>query len=111
MFSEKGVVVIERSESSISEDDLMLVALEAGADDVKVEEDSFEINTSTGDFEAVKSALIQQGIPIAHSELAMLPQTYVKLLGEEAEKMNKMIELLEDNDDIQAVYTNFEAEE
>lgn len=111
MFTEKGIIVIDRAESSISEDDLILLALEAGAEDIKVEEDNFEINTSPRDLDSVRSNLAKQGIPVVHAELAMVPQTYVKLQADEAEKMAKMIELLEDNDDIQSVYTNFESEE
>lgn len=111
MFNEKGVIILDRSETKISEDDLMLTAIEAGAEDVKVEEDSFEIITSPEAFETIREALVEQNIPIADAELAMVPQTTVKLQGDEAEKMNKMIDLLEDNDDIQAVYTNFEMEE
>lgn len=111
MFNEKGVILLDRSEVTFSEDDLMLAVIEAGAEDVKVEEDSFEITTAPEEFEDVKSALTEQGIPIDHAEIAMVPQTTVKLQGEEAEKMIKMIDLLEDNDDVQAVYTNFAMEE
>lgn len=111
MFKEKGVMIFDRSEAKISEDDLMLAAIEAGAEDVKVEEDSFEITTAPEDFESVRSTLAEQGIPIADAEIAMVPQTNVKLQGEEAEKMIKIIDLLEDNDDVQAVYTNFVMEE
>jgi len=111
MFKEKGVIILDRTEVQLTEDDIMLAALEAGAEDIKTEEDSFEINTTPEDFETVRSALAEQGIPIADAELAMVPQTTVKLQGEEAEKMTKIIDLLEDNDDVQAVYTNFEMEE
>ncbi|AEF94095.1 UPF0082 protein yeeN [Desulfotomaculum nigrificans CO-1-SRB] len=111
MFKEKGVIIVDRSETNISEDDLMLLALEAGAEDIKVEEDSFEITTAPQDFEKVRSALVEQGIPVADAELSMVPDTTVKLQGEEAEKMQKMIDLLEDNDDVQEVYTNFESDD
>ncbi|SHE34099.1 YebC/PmpR family DNA-binding transcriptional regulator [Desulforamulus putei] len=110
IFKEKGVIIVDRLEANISEDDLMLAALEAGAEDVKAEEDSFEITTAPEYFENVRSALAEQGIPIADAEITMVPQTTVKLQGEEAEKMVRMIDLLEDNDDVQAVYTNFEME-
>ncbi|ABO50186.1 protein of unknown function DUF28 [Desulforamulus reducens MI-1] len=110
MFDEKGIIIIDRSEVNMSEDDIMLAALEAGAEDVKVEDDSFEISTAPEDLQSVKTALIDQGIPVADADTTMVPQTTVKLQGEDAEKMNKMIELLEDNDDIQEVFTNYEEE-
>ncbi|CCO07233.1 YebC/PmpR family DNA-binding transcriptional regulator [Desulforamulus hydrothermalis] len=108
LFKEKGIIIIDRQETGISEDDIMLLAVEAGAEDVKVEEDSFEVISAPEDFANVKTAFIEQGIPVADAEIAMVPQTTVKLQGEEAEKMVRMIDLLEDNDDVQAVYTNFE---
>ncbi|GAB6157327.1 YebC/PmpR family DNA-binding transcriptional regulator [Desulfotomaculum varum] len=108
LFKEKGTIIIDRQETGISEDDIMLLAVEAGAEDVKVEEDSFEVITAPEDFTNVKTAFIEQGIPVADAEIAMVPQTTVKLQGEEAEKMVRMIDLLEENDDVQAVYTNFE---
>ncbi len=111
MFKEQGVIIIDRSETKLSEDEMMLTALEAGAEDVKVEEDSFEIITEPEEFPTVKAALLEQGVPVADAEITMVPQTTVKIVGEEAEKMIKMIDLLEDNDDVQAVYTNFELEE
>lgn len=111
MFQEKGVIILDRSQINTDEDDLMMLALEAGAEDIKSEEDSFEIATAPGDFETVRLALTEQGIPVADAELSMVPQTTVKLQGEEAEIMTKVIDLLEDNDDVQAVYTNFEMNE
>lgn len=111
MFKQQGIIIIDRSETKLSEDEIMLVALEAGAEDVKVEEDSFEITTAPENLTAVESSLKEQAIPVADAEITMVPQSTVKLQGEEAEKMAKMIDLLEDNDDIQAVYTNFEMEE
>ncbi len=111
MFKEKGILILDRSQINMSEDDLMLAALEAGAEDIKTEEDSFEITTAPEDFEKVCEALKQQEIPLADAELSMIAQTMVKLQGDEAEKMVKIVDLLEDNDDVQAVYTNFEMEE
>ena len=111
MFKEKGILILDRSQINMSEDDLMLAALEAGAEDIKTEEDSFEITTAPEDFEKVCETLKEQGIPLADAELSMVAQTMVKLQGDEAEKMIKIIDLLEDNDDVQAVYTNFEMEE
>lgn len=108
MFKEKGVIIIDRTEIDINEDELMLAALEGGAEDVKAEDDSFEVITAPEDLESVKEALAAQGISIADAEITMLPENYIELQGDNADKMNKMIDLLEDNDDIQAVYTNFE---
>lgn len=108
MFKEKGVIIIDRTEIKIDEDDLMLAALEGGAEDVKAEDDSFEIITAPEDLEIVKEALLAQKIIVADAEITMLPENYIELQGDNADKMNRMIELLEDNDDIQEVYTNFE---
>ncbi|GAB6181117.1 YebC/PmpR family DNA-binding transcriptional regulator [Desulfotomaculum defluvii] len=111
MFNEKGLIIIDRQDTDISEDDMIMAALEAGAEDVKIEEDSFEVSTVPEDFESVRAALVEQGLPVVDAELTMIPQSTVKLQGTEAEKMNKLIELLEDNDDVQQVFTNYEEED
>lgn len=111
MFKKQGIIIIDRTETKLNEDEIMLAALEAGAEDVKVEDDSFEIITAPENLTTVESSLTEQGIPVAEAEITMIPQTTIKLQGEEAEKMVKLIEMLEDNDDVQAVYTNFEQEE
>jgi transcriptional/translational regulatory protein YebC/TACO1 len=84
-----------------------MTALDAGAEDVKDDDDdNFEIITAPEDFEAVKTALESASVPIVDSEVTMLPQNYVSLEGKDAETMMKLMEALDDNDDVQKVYTN-----
>jgi len=84
-----------------------MTALDAGAEDVKDDDDdNFEIITAPEDFEAVKTALESASVSIVDSEVTMLPQNYVSLTGKDAETMMKLMEALDDNDDIQKVYTN-----
>ncbi|SHJ17919.1 YebC/PmpR family DNA-binding transcriptional regulator [Desulfofundulus thermosubterraneus] len=109
MFSKKGVIVVEKD--GLDEDELMLTALEAGAEDMKTEEDEFEIITAPEDFEKVRQALVEKGIPIAEAQVTMVPQSTVKLTGQEAEQMVRLMEALEDHDDVQEVYANFELED
>ncbi|AEG14272.1 YebC/PmpR family DNA-binding transcriptional regulator [Desulfofundulus sp. TPOSR] len=109
MFSKKGVIVVEKD--GLDEDELMLTALEAGAEDMKTEEDEFEIITAPEDFEKVRQVLVEKGIPIAEAQVTMVPQSTVKLAGQEAEQMMRLMEALEDHDDIQEVYANFELED
>ncbi|MDQ0287288.1 YebC/PmpR family DNA-binding regulatory protein [Desulfofundulus luciae] len=109
MFSKKGVIVVEKD--GLDEDELMLNALEAGAEDVKAEEDEFEIITAPEDFEQVRRALVEKGVPIAEAQVTMVPQSTVKLAGKEAEQMMRLMEALEDHDDVQEVYANFELED
>lgn len=111
MFNSKGVIVIDKAEVKLSEDDLMLAALEAGAEDIKAEDDSYEITTAPDDLEAVKEALVGQDISVADAEVTMVPQTMVKLTGKDAEMMIKLMDLLEDHDDIQEVFSNCDIDE
>ncbi|WP_031516086.1 YebC/PmpR family DNA-binding transcriptional regulator [Desulfofalx alkaliphila] len=110
IFERKGLLVIEK-ESGVNEDELLLTALEAGAEDVKSEEDVYEIFTAPDDFATVLEQLEQQNIDIAEADITMVPQTTVKLEGEDAEKMIKLMELLEELDDVEDVYANFELED
>lgn len=109
LFSKKGVIVVAKE--GVDEDELMLVALEAGAEDVKTEADEFEILTEPADFERVRQALVEKGFTVLHAEVTMVPQTTVRLNGKEAEQMMRLIDALEDRDDVQEVYANFELEE
>ncbi len=84
----------------------MMIALEAGAEDVKSHDDSLEILTDPDDFDTVEKALADNGIETVMSEITMVPDTMVKLEGEDAEKVRKTIEMFEDLDDVQEVYTN-----
>lgn len=109
MFERKGYFVVDRSKAD--EDKLMEIALEAGADDLKTEGDTYAIYTSFENFEAVRSALSQAGIPTESEELTMVPQNGVHLEGKKAEQMLKLMETLEDHDDVQNVYANFDIDE
>jgi len=111
MFEQKGLIILDRSEVTASEDDIMMLALDSGAEDMKTEEDSYEIITVPSDFVGVRAAFEQEKIPMALAELAMIPKTTVKLTGKEAEQMNKLIEAIEEHDDVQNVYSNYEVDE
>jgi YebC/PmpR family DNA-binding regulatory protein len=104
MFHKKGWFSIKKKD--VDEEKLMSVALDAGAEDIRDEDEDFEVITAPDDFEAVKKALDDASIPYADSEVTMLPQSYISLTGKAAEQMVKLMEALEDNDDVQKVYTN-----
>ncbi|MBX5475706.1 MAG: YebC/PmpR family DNA-binding transcriptional regulator [Clostridia bacterium] len=106
MFERKGLLVIDRQATPVDEEELLLHAAEAGAEDVRVEDDSFQIVTAYDDFQAVKDALEAQGYVFADAELTMLPTTEVQLEGKTAQQALSLIEALEDHDDVQNVYTN-----
>ena len=109
MFDEKGQIIIDKEECSMDADELMMVALDAGADDFVEEEDSYEITTDPADFEEVRKALEEAGIPMASAEVSMIPQTYVSLTDEtDLKNINKILDLLDDDDDVQKVYHNWE---
>jgi len=104
MFDKKGYIAIERS--AADEDSLMETALEAGAEDIREDNDNYEVISSPGDFEAIKEAIDQASIPYIDAEVTMLPQNTTNLTGKEAEQMVRLMEMLEDCDDVQKVYTN-----
>lgn len=104
MFSQKGYIVVEKDK--VDEDELMETAIDAGAEDVRDEDGQYEIITEPKDFEPVKEAVDQASIPFLVAENTMLPQSVVKLEGKEAEQMIRLMEALEDCDDVQKVYTN-----
>ncbi|SEB77394.1 YebC/PmpR family DNA-binding transcriptional regulator [Paenibacillus sp. GP183] len=108
MFDEKGVLVLDREELEIEEDELMLQVLEAGAEDLITQEDSFEIQTHPHELETVKNALEQQSFHFTSAAVRWVPQNTVQVDGENAEKLLKMMEAFEDNDDVQDVFANFE---
>jgi transcriptional/translational regulatory protein YebC/TACO1 len=108
MFQEKGQIVLEKSLCSLGEDDVMLLVVDAGAEDFNGDEESYEVLTAPEDFAKVKEALDQAGIEQAFAEVAMLPLNTVKLVGDEAEQMVKLMDALDDHDDVQNVYSNFE---
>ncbi|MFH2045679.1 MAG: YebC/PmpR family DNA-binding transcriptional regulator [Pseudomonadota bacterium] len=104
MFEKKGYITV--SKEKVSEETIMEIALEAGAEDIREDVEVFEIITGTDDFESVKSALDNASIICEESEITMLPKTTTNLEGKDAEKMIRLMETLEDSDDVQKVYTN-----
>lgn len=106
MFERRGVIQVDKGKAD--EDQLLEIALEAGALDMTSEEDYFEIITPFEGFDAVKKALDEKNIPTSQAELTMIPQTTIKLEGKQAEQMLKLMEDLEDHDDVQKVYANFD---
>lgn len=105
MFQQKGTFFVS-AESGVTEDDLMLLVLDAGAEDIKGSEDGFEIVTDPANFDAVAKALEDAGIEVEVAEITMLPDTMAALAGEDAEKVQRMLDALEDLDDVQDVYSN-----
>ena len=105
MFQQKGVFAVSK-ETGIEEDDLMMVALEAGAEDIKNEEEGFEIVTTPDTFDDVEKALADAGIEVEMAEITMIPDTMAELSAEDAERVQKMLDVLEDLDDVQDVYHN-----
>ena len=111
LFDEKGVLVVERALGA-NEDALMDMAIEAGAEDVEVEEDVFQIITTPADFSAVREALEARGLAFLSAEVSKIPQNTVALPNEDAiQKVQKMLDMLDDNDDVQNVYHNAELPE
>ena len=106
---EKGQIIIDKEECDMDADDLMMMALDAGAEDFSEEEDSFEILTNPDDFSAVREALEKEGVPMAEAEITMIPQNYVSLSDENDIKyLNRTLDLLDEDDDVQAVYHNWD---
>ena len=109
MFDEKGQIIIDKEECAMSADDLMMMALDAGAEDFSEEDDSFEILTAPEDFDAVYKALQDNQIEMASAEVTMIPQNYVTLTDENAVKnLNRTLDMLDEDDDVQAVYHNWD---
>lgn len=108
LFDRKGQIVIDKEECDMDPDELMLIALEAGAEDFSEEEDSFEVITGQEEFSAVREALEKAGIAMAEADVTMIPQTWVELTEEESiKKMNRILDLLDEDDDVQATYHNW----
>jgi len=108
-FDEKGQIIIDKEECEMEADDLMMIALDAGAEDFSEEEDCFEVLTSPEDFSTVREALEKEGIPMAEAEVRMIPQNYVELTDETAIKnLQKTLDLLDEDDDVQNVYHNWD---
>ena len=111
MFDEKGQIIIDKEECEMDSDDLMMAALDAGAEDFREEEDSYEIITDPEALKDVETALRDLGLPMAQSEVTMIPQTYTTLTNEKDKaSLQRILDLLDDCDDVQDVYHNFEEE-
>ena len=109
MFDRKGQIIIDKEECEMDADDLMMIALDAGAEDFSEEEDSFEVLTDPDEFSAVREALEKEGIPMMEAEVAMIPQTYVELTDEQALKdLQRTLDLLDDDDDVTDYWTNWD---
>ena len=109
MFDKKGQIIIDKEECEKEADDLMMMALDAGAEDFAEEEDCFEIVTDPDDFSKVREALEEAGIVMASADVTMIPQTYVELTSEQDIKMmNRILDLLDEDDDVQEVYHNWD---
>ena len=106
MFEKMGIIAFEKDK--VDEEKLLEVALESGADDVKEEDDELEVLIPPSDFESVKQAFDDAGLEYSMAEVSMIPQNTVKLEGKKAEQMLNLMEALEDNDDVNNVYANFD---
>ncbi|HRH45972.1 MAG TPA: YebC/PmpR family DNA-binding transcriptional regulator [Pyrinomonadaceae bacterium] len=109
MFDKKGLIIVDKEAKA--EDELFELALEAGADDMQDDGDVFEIYTSPENFDVVHEALQKAGIELQSAEISMIPQNYIKLEGDDAKKMLKLYDALDDNDDVQHLYANFDIDE
>lgn len=108
MFDKKGQIIIDKEECEMDADELMMLALEAGAEDFAEEEDSYEVITAPEDFSKVREALEQAAIPMMEADVTMIPQTWAELTDDDAiKKMNRLLDLLDEDDDVQASYHNW----
>ena len=109
MFDKKGQIIIDKEECDQDADELMMIALDAGAEDFAEEEDSYEVLTAPDDFDVVRKALEDAGIPMLNAEVTMIPQNYIELTDETAIKnLQRTLDLLDEDDDVQAVYHNWD---
>ena len=109
MFDEKGQIIIAKEECDMDADDLMMLALDAGADDFNEEDEDYEILTAPDAFSQVRETLEKENIPMANAEVTMLPQTYVELSDEkDLTNIQRILDLLDEDDDVQEVYQNWD---
>ena len=109
MFQKKGQIIVSKEEYETDPDEFMMIALDAGAEDFNEEDDSFEVLTTPEDFSAVREALEKEEIPMADASVTMIPGTMVELTSEEDIKsIQKTLDLLDEDDDVQEVYTNWD---
>jgi YebC/PmpR family DNA-binding regulatory protein len=112
MFDEKGQILVSKEDCEMEADDLMMIALDAGAEDFSESEEGFEILTTPADFSAVREALENEGIKMAEAEVSMIPQNYVSVTDEEDVKnLRRILDLLDEDDDVQNVYHNWEEDD
>ena len=109
MFERKGMITVKRNNKS--EDDVMEIVLDAGADDMQTEEEIFEVTTSLESFETVRKTLLEKSLEIENASLEWIAKNTLAVAGEDAEKVVKLIETLEDNDDVQNVFSNADIQE
>nr|WP_314459375.1 YebC/PmpR family DNA-binding transcriptional regulator [uncultured Clostridium sp.] len=109
MFDKKGQIIIDKEDCDMDADELMMIALDAGAEDFSEEEDSYEVLTAPEEFSGVREALEAAKIPMIQAEVTMIPQTWVELTDEDSlKKMNRILDLLDVEDDVQATYHNWD---
>ena len=109
MFDRKGQIIVDKEECDMDADELMMAALDAGAEDFSEEEDCYEIYTDPDSFSSVRETLEQQGIPMAGAEVTMIPQTYVDLTSpQDIKLMTRILDMLDEDDDVQEVYHNWD---
>ena len=108
LFNKKGIIVIDKTTTNLSEDDLMLLAIDNGAEDFASEEECYEITTDPADFTLVREALEKEGLEFVQAEVQMVPTTYIELDEKGSERMQKLIDNLEDLDDVMDVYHNWD---
>ncbi len=111
MFHRKGNIVISRAGKAIIEDDLLSIILDAGADDMQTDDDTFTVLTAPQAFDAVKKAIEDKGIKVETAALQMIPENTIKVSGKEAEQTLRLMEALEEHEDVQNVYANFDIDE
>ncbi len=110
LFEPRGLVLVEREQATVDEDELLLLAADAGAEDFQVRADAYELLTAPEDLARVKARLEEAGLPIGYAGVARLPQTTVSLPPEQVAQVDRLVEALEDHDDVQAVWTNLSEE-
>lgn len=111
MFEKKGLLTLDKSDLTKEPDEILMLALEAGAEDMKDEDDMIEITVAPEDFDQVKAALVEAGLRFSLAEITMIPQTTVAIAGDDAVKMLKLLDLLEEHDDVQDVFANFDIDD
>lgn len=109
MFERKGILVIDREQTDLDEEELMLMVLESGAEDMESSDNNYEITTLPEEFETVKESLEKEGLSFSTTEVTFVPSNKVDIQGDTVRKVIQLIDALEDHDDVQNVYSNFEA--